>query len=76
MKRRNKTLKFNPDLDNAYRQLFGPTDPAGCAICGETEPSVLDIHEADDSNDFKVLCNDCRCNLFEKYNKSEVRVGR
>ena len=39
--------------------LFGPANPAGCAICGEDEPSVLGIHEADDSHEFKVLCSKC-----------------
>lgn len=60
MKRyRSKGFRLNQDIDSAYRRLFGPENPAGCAVCGENEPSVLDIHEAGDSNDFKVLCSRC-----------------
>lgn len=77
MKRyRNKAFRFNPDIDKAYRGLFGPSDKAGCVICGKDEPELLDIHEADDGNEFRVLYNSCRCNLPEKYNKTEARVNQ
>lgn len=76
MKKYRKVLKFNPDIDKAYRRLFGPMNPAGCVVCRDDQPELLDIHEADDSNDFRVICNSCRCNLSEKYNKIEARVNQ
>lgn len=50
----NKVFKFNQDINRAYRRLLGPTNPAECAICGDDDILVLDIHKADDSNDFNV----------------------
>lgn len=63
-------------LDKAYRLLFEPSNKAGCVICDEDDSSVLDIHEMDDSNGFKVLCSRCHGVTRQSFdNKLQNQIG-
>lgn len=59
-KHRNMTFRFNQDIDNAYRLLFGVTSPVGCSVCGDDDLDNLGIHPHDyHEKEWRTLCDKC-----------------